>query len=490
MTLCPGDSADATVAYYNTGSLGWVSGVLGEVAYLGTWGPDPGQDRASSLGGDGTNGSPATGWPRFNRLAAQPAPYVGPGQVAWFQFRVRAPTVPGRYSLALRPLIEGAQWMEDFGVFWNLVVLNPDGTQPPIALGGLSFNPTSTARADVYAETTIPKNDAGAIVAVVDGDIARIEADFGRAFTGRPILYAFASQTSAVLGIQTIARKPALQAVQLAAHGGFYDSETGNVYLNWSNASRWRPIRATRHELTHMLIQQIAGMRTAMPAWFNEGNAVLEELTTSGSAWEASIYHHSAASAASISPSALVPLTDLVSQATWNARTGPPAQLEYYEASEAARFVRQDVGIAGTVLLLDLMQRGQAFDAAFLAVTGKSSDLFASAFPARLKATVAAYPGVALTTDTGAGPGVTYTAYGFAPSTSLNITISVAGYQSVSGTAVTNPFGVYWDWVTVAAGWPLGTYTITVTDGARTVTSTTVLSSAALGGSGSSAVAA
>jgi hypothetical protein len=67
MTLCPGDSAVATVAYYNSGSFGWVSGRLGQVAYLGTSGPEPGQDRASSLGGDGTNGSPATGWPRFNR---------------------------------------------------------------------------------------------------------------------------------------------------------------------------------------------------------------------------------------------------------------------------------------------------------------------------------------------------------------------------------------------------------------------------------------
>jgi hypothetical protein len=381
--------------------------------------------------------------------------------------------------------------MEDFGVFWNIVVLNPDGTQPPLALGGLTFSPTSTARADVYTETTLTRNDASSIVTVVDGDIARIEADLGRAFTGRPILYVFASQSSAILGIQTIARKTALQAVQLATHGGFYDGVTGNVFLNWSNVSRWRPIRAIRHELTHMLFQQIAGMHTVMPAWFNEGNAVLEQLTTSGSAWDASIDHYTAASAASLSPSALIPLTDLVSQATWNARIGPLAQLEYYEASEAARLLRQDVGIGGTVLILDLLRRGQTFDAAFLAVTGKSSDAFASGFPARLKATVAAYPGVALANDTGAGPGVTYTAYGFAPSTSLNITISVAGYQSVSGTAVTDTFGVYWDWVTVAAGWPFGTYTITVTDGARTVTSTTVLAPAAsLDGTGSIAVAA
>src|SRR5437868_3327155 len=108
MTLCAGTEATATVAYYNTGSLGWVSGRMGEVAYLGTWQPSPGQDQPSALGGDGTQGSPNTGWPRYDRIAIQPAPYVGPGQIAWFQFRVRAPSVPGRYILALRPLIEGA----------------------------------------------------------------------------------------------------------------------------------------------------------------------------------------------------------------------------------------------------------------------------------------------------------------------------------------------------------------------------------------------
>ena len=121
-TLCPGERSTATVAYYNSGSLGWVRGRMGQVAYLGTWGPEPGQDAATPLGGDGAIGSPATGWPRFNRIAMQPADYVGPGQVSWFQFTIQAPTTPGTYRLYLRPLIEGAQWMEDYGVYWVVTV--------------------------------------------------------------------------------------------------------------------------------------------------------------------------------------------------------------------------------------------------------------------------------------------------------------------------------------------------------------------------------
>jgi len=131
MSLCPGDRMTATVAYSNSGSRGWVAGRLGEVAYLGTADSNPGQDAASILGGDGALGSPRTGWARYNRPAAQPAAYVGPGQVAWFQFTVQAPTTPGTYRVAIRPLIEGAQWMEDYGVFWVLTVLNPDGSPPP-----------------------------------------------------------------------------------------------------------------------------------------------------------------------------------------------------------------------------------------------------------------------------------------------------------------------------------------------------------------------
>ena len=141
-TLCAGERSSAVVAYYNSGSIGWVSNRMGEMAFLGTSGPIPGQDLPSQLGGDG-NQSPATGWPRFNRVAAQPADYVGPGQVAWFQFTIQAPETPGTYYLYLRPLIEGATWMEDFGVYWQVTVKSFDTTEPS------SVTPTSEGDAEV-----------------------------------------------------------------------------------------------------------------------------------------------------------------------------------------------------------------------------------------------------------------------------------------------------------------------------------------------------
>lgn len=161
MTLCPGTESLATVAYYNTGTRGWVLGREGQTAFLGSSDSAAGIERPSALGGDGTNGSPNTGWPRYNRLAVQPAPYVGPGQVAWFQFRVRAPLAPGRYSIGLRPVIEGSQWLEDYGVFWVVVVLNPDGTVPgasttPVAAPIATPAPTPTPAQQTITKTTRP----------------------------------------------------------------------------------------------------------------------------------------------------------------------------------------------------------------------------------------------------------------------------------------------------------------------------------------------
>lgn len=129
-TLCPGERTSLAISFYNSGSSGWVAGRAGETMLVGTWGPVPGQDRPSVLGGDGALGSPATGWPRYDRPAVQRAAYVGPGDVVRLAIPIQAPAVPGRYRLAVRPLIEGVTWLEDEGAFWEVTVLQPDGSPP------------------------------------------------------------------------------------------------------------------------------------------------------------------------------------------------------------------------------------------------------------------------------------------------------------------------------------------------------------------------
>lgn len=154
-TLCPGERSTATVAYYNSGSQGWVRGRMGEMAFLGTSDPIPGRDQPSQLGGSG-GVAPNTGWPSNNRVAAQPADYVGPGQVAWFQFTIQAPTAPGTYRLYIRPLIEGATWMEDDGVYWQVTVKDAD------AVGSIAVAPTAAGTAEVGATRTYTATVSGA----------------------------------------------------------------------------------------------------------------------------------------------------------------------------------------------------------------------------------------------------------------------------------------------------------------------------------------
>src|SRR5438445_2379295 len=167
-TLCPGERSNAVVAFYNSGSRGWVSGRMGEVAYLGTWNGDPGQDEPTVLGGNGEMGSPQTGWPRFNRVAMQPSQYVGPAQVAWFQFAIQAPDRPGFYRLYIRPLVEGATWMEDAGVYWQVTVLNTDGTQPAGRISsrvGAPIDDTSPGWAPAqFDNVTLPQSPEGGVV--------------------------------------------------------------------------------------------------------------------------------------------------------------------------------------------------------------------------------------------------------------------------------------------------------------------------------------
>ena len=291
-------------------------------------------------------------------------------------------------------------------------------------VGGLTFRVTATATSDAYVEATISEADGQTITASVDADVAKVQTEFGRAFAVRPRIYVFGSAQSATTGNQTIFGMTATDAARYASVNGFYDTDTANtVAVNWHNVRNAKPITTTRHELAHVMIQQIAGPSTWLPAWFNEGNAEVIDNTVPGAGWSANTNRYTASSAAAQTPSLLIPLADLTSQKTWNARTAPTLQFQYYEASRAAQFVRDDVGVAGTIRILELMRAGPSgpstyvatFEAAFQTVTGRSFASFAAAFPERLRASVPAYPGLASTTETPGGPGLHFVAYGFTP---------------------------------------------------------------------------
>ena len=110
-TLAPNAlSGPLVIQFRNTGSATWLKGVMGQQANLGVVNDN---NMWSPLG---------IGWLSANRVAAQQEAAVAPGGIATFNFQVRAPSAPGVYRIALRPVIDGTTWMEDQGVFLVITV--------------------------------------------------------------------------------------------------------------------------------------------------------------------------------------------------------------------------------------------------------------------------------------------------------------------------------------------------------------------------------
>jgi hypothetical protein len=110
-TLAPGAvSGPLSITFTNTGARAWVKGILGQQANLGVVGD---VETWASLG---------IGWPSANRVAMQLEGTVQPGGSGTFVFQVRAPSTPGVYRIAVRPVIDGTVWMEDQGVFLVITV--------------------------------------------------------------------------------------------------------------------------------------------------------------------------------------------------------------------------------------------------------------------------------------------------------------------------------------------------------------------------------
>jgi hypothetical protein len=107
----PGAFTTLVVALRNAGSRGWYRGVAEQQVDLGTTDPL-----------DADRPELALDWLSANRLASTTTDYVGPGEVGWFEFTVRAPGLGGDYELALRAVVDGVGWLEDDGIFFTIHV--------------------------------------------------------------------------------------------------------------------------------------------------------------------------------------------------------------------------------------------------------------------------------------------------------------------------------------------------------------------------------
>ncbi|MEK6206214.1 MAG: CAP domain-containing protein [Chloroflexota bacterium] len=106
-----GERTTLVVSLKNTGSRGWYLNVPDQRVVLGT--SDPQDSERTEL---------AVDWLSGNRLTSMTTDYVGPGEVGWFRFAVRAPATTGDYTLALRGVVDGVGWLEDDGIFFTIHV--------------------------------------------------------------------------------------------------------------------------------------------------------------------------------------------------------------------------------------------------------------------------------------------------------------------------------------------------------------------------------
>jgi uncharacterized protein YkwD len=124
-TIEGGGAATLVLALTNTGSRGWYRETSDQKILLGT--NDPQDAEQPNLAAD---------WVSLNRVTSTTTDYVGPGEVGWFEFTVRAPATPGDYRLALRGVVDGVAWLEDDGIFFTIHVY-----ATPAGRGGISFVP-------------------------------------------------------------------------------------------------------------------------------------------------------------------------------------------------------------------------------------------------------------------------------------------------------------------------------------------------------------
>lgn len=123
--LLPEETSTVWIDVKNVGCLSW-----GGTLALGTWGPVPGQDQPSAIGGPIPGGNPlcpnapATGWQSCNRISPAYTP-VAPGQIVRFNFTVKAPVVAATYKLHLNVVIDGVAWTPDIGMWIQVTVAPP-----------------------------------------------------------------------------------------------------------------------------------------------------------------------------------------------------------------------------------------------------------------------------------------------------------------------------------------------------------------------------
>lgn len=326
--------------------------------------------------------------------------------------------------------------------------------------------------ADLHLETTLSLRDARDLAEQVADDVRSVEHEFGMSFADRPRIYVFGTTASYAAGMARIFGYPTTTADWIAENSvAFFEPPLRIIGVNWEAIAERRPIAAIRHELTHLMTLRACGSRCDLvPAWLNEGQARLAEAYIPGADWRLLRVRFEAASMAMTGT--LVPLRDLITQDAWNSLTSWAGYYKYQEAARAVELLREDIGgDAPIARLYERLRRGENVARAYATLTGRSFDDFVAGLEARIRAGVHDGPEMVTIPTTPEGSGASYLLYGFAPSATVDVTVT-GKRETATARVVVSPFGAMFD--SLAWDLPRGLYQISATDGQVTVTAAVV----------------
>lgn len=301
-------------------------------------------------------------------------------------------------------------------------------TPPPLGGGGtqagvpqsqivLFLETVRMSTADLRVEPLLGQADRVAIAAAIERDVPGVERDYGHPFARRPLIQVFVSAASFEEAVQVLYRYPATIARSLALAGGGMDRPSGTIVINWQRVSSDRPITIVRHELSHVMVRQIVGVDSSVPAWFDEGLATLSQYalgTRVNAAVDADYVANALLSTQRLS------LAQLVTAESWLRSTASGAGA-YAVAGSATATIRTEVGQPGVVRILELTGSGRTFEDAFAEVTRRSVASFASGLGDQVGDRAA--PEIAVGAGSDARGNVSFAIRGFPPGGVIELSI-------------------------------------------------------------------
>jgi len=321
---------------------------------------------------------------------------------------------------------------------------------------GLAMHDVALVRANLHIESALSDGDAARIAEAVARDVSATERSLGASFEKTPDVYVFATRGSFSLALQHGFGQRATDAAALATvNGGVAFPGQNAIVVNWENVRGETSLAITRHELTHVLVHQLAGVDTDLPAWFDEGVAtVAERQVTPDQARDA----REASATLNLVRSGGTTLQELASSRDWTIRNATLDGRAYTFAAAGVSVLQESLGARG---LHDLLARAHdvGFARAFGEATGSSLADFSLAFPARF---VEHQAGLQIA-QTPVGDNVRWIVSGVAPAAHLKIAITGNDYR-VDFEAIADRDGAYSAMFGGTA--PAGDYTITVLGGA------------------------